>query len=108
MIGTDDGIMVPGSDSTWNVAYKRRKDTCDLLALLVLFFLPAILPKIGRKKDRLARVPESIIADWLLVIGIVLLEIGYWYLVIDYWLLLINNWLLMLVVCCWRLVIGIW
>jgi hypothetical protein len=52
----DDGIMVPGSDSTWNVAQKRRKGTCDLLAL---FF--AIFPVLAgnSKKDPLARAPEG-------------------------------------------------
>jgi hypothetical protein len=47
------------SDSTWNVAQRRRKGTRDLLASLVLFF--AIFPVLAgnSKKDPLTRVPES-------------------------------------------------
>ena len=58
-IRNDDGIMVPGSDSTWNVAQKRRKGACESLASLVLFF--AIIPVLvgNSKKDPLTRVPES-------------------------------------------------
>ena len=55
----DDGIMVSGSDSTWNVAQKRRKGTCDLLASIVLFFAIFSVLAGNSKKDPLARAPES-------------------------------------------------
>ena len=48
----DDGIMVPGSDSTWNVSLKRRKGACESLASLALFF--AIFPVLaGNSKKKI-------------------------------------------------------